>query len=533
MRSWAGPLPRTGPSAGAGVPGAAYTRGMAEPGTVEVERKYDVDPSAAAPPLARMPGVVRIGPAVEHRLEAVYFDTGELSLVARGMTLRRRTGGTDAGWHLKLPQGLNRRAEITEPLGPGGEEVPERLRQLVRAHVRDRLLVPVARVSTRRSTIALLGEGDAVLAEFSDDRVESQSLIGGGAPLGWREWELELVDGTEDLLDAADVLLCAHGARASVHPSKLARALGETYPRSEAPAPQLRRKGPASAVLLAYLHEQTEALKAMDRGVREDEPDAVHQLRVSARRMRSALATYRKLADRDAAAHLREELQWAAGAVGAARDVEVMRQRLRDMVAAEPADLLMGPVAQGIEEELEARYRDARESGLAALESERYFRLLDALDAFLDDPPLTDAAHRKGGKTAARLVASDLDRLRDAVRAAREAEGGDTADAALHEVRKCAKRLRYAAESAAPVLGKRSRRLAKDAARIQQILGDHQDSVVTRDLLRELAAQAFHEGINAFSFGRLHAQEQHRGTEARMQFFREWTRFKPKPLPGQ
>ena len=102
------------------------------------------------------------------------------------------------------------------------------------------------------------------------------------------------------------------------------------------------------------------------------------------------------------------------------------------------------------------------------------------------------------------------------------------ADAALHEVRKTAKRLRYAAEAAAPIFGKRATTLARAAEEIQEILGDHHDSAVTRELLRELAAS--HRGKTAFTYGRLHALEQAAGEESRERFFRTWNSSPPGPL---
>jgi CHAD domain-containing protein len=164
------------------------------------------------------------------------------------------------------------------------------------------------------------------------------------------------------------------------------------------------------------------------------------------------------------------------------------------------------------------------------MDSQRYFDLLDALDAFLTEPPLTAAAGRKARKATAKRVAADLDRVRDAARAAVRAEGSEAKDAALHEVRKCAKRLRYTAESAVPIHGKRAKKAAKAASRLQKTLGTLQDSVVTRDLLREVAVAAFLEGANTFSYGRLHAHEQHRAAEARAQYSRQWAKFSPKPL---
>jgi CHAD domain-containing protein len=222
------------------------------------------------------------------------------------------------------------------------------------------------------------------------------------------------------------------------------------------------------------------------------------------------------------------------GTVWQARDVEVMRERLKDMAGAEPSDLLMGPVAQRDEEESGAHYRQAHASGLEAMDS---VRLLDALDAFLAEPPLTAAAGKKAAKAVARRVAKDTRRLRRAVRAAEDAEdAADVAqgavDAALHEVRKSAKRLRYAAEAAAPVHGKRAKRVARAAEQIQETLGELQDSVVSRALLRELAVQPYAEGGSAFSFRRLHALEQWRADEARTRFSTEWADFHPRALRG-
>jgi CHAD domain-containing protein len=497
---------------------------------IEVEHKYSPAESAALPRLASLPGVDRMGEPAVDELDAVYFDTEQLALAGQRITLRRRTGGHDAGWHLKLPLAEEARREVAEPLGGDEETVPERLRQLVLAHARGRRLVPVARLRTRRTSAPLCAADGTVLATFSDDRVEARTLLVPAEPVRWREWEIELADGTRELLTDADEFLAAEGVPVAALPSKLARALGSNWPATPAAVPRPRTHGPASEVLLSYVSEQVRALKANDPGVRIDAPDSVHQLRVAARRLRSALASFRKLMDAAPPRFLRAELQWLAGAVGEARDTEVMRARLRDLVSSEPPELLLGPVAQQIEENLGAIHHQARAAGLAALDSGRYFRLLDSLDAFLAVPPLTEAAGRDARQTIGRLVAADRQRLKNAARAAAGAKGTPPEDAALHEVRKSAKRLRYAAEAATPVFGKQATGLAQAAECIQEILGDLQDSVVTRESLRTLAAQSAAEGGNSFSYGRLHALEQQRGEDARARFYLAWQKSGPEPL---
>ena len=498
--------------------------------SVEIERKYDVDGLSSLPLLDKLPGVGRADIPVEHRLEAVYFDTADQILAARGITLRRRTGGDDAGWHLKLPAGPNQRRELHEPPGNEPNTIPARFLQLVRVFVRDLPLIPVARLKTRRIVHRLRGAGDEVLADVADDHVQAERFGPKPVSLNWREWEIELVEGSPALLDAAQSVLAAAGVRPAKHTSKLARALGDPPPKgSPEPPPRPDRKGPASAVLLAYVHEQVRALTEQDPQVRQDAPGSVHQMRVATRRLRSTLATYRKLLDAGAANRLRGELKWLAGCLGEARDAEVMRERLNEMVAHEPPELVLGPVSRRIEEELGADYHAAHIKVLQALDDQRYFRLLDALDAFLAAPPLKDPEPGPAHTIVAALIRKDWKRLRRDVRTATSTAEGADHDPALHQARKSAKRLRYASESFEPVQPKRAARLTLAAHGLQKILGEHQDSVVTREVLRRLGVQTPLAGENGFTYGRLHALEQFIAADSEARFLEAWKGFPAAP----
>ncbi|MCW2621315.1 MAG: hypothetical protein JWL64_917, partial [Frankiales bacterium] len=118
--------------------------------SIEVERKFDVTPDLAVPDLSGVPGVAAVRPPVEHLLEAIYYDTSDLRLQAAGTTLRRRTGGADAGWHLKTPAGPDRQEVRIESAAPPAD-VPAELVALVRSLIRRARLVPVATLSTRRT----------------------------------------------------------------------------------------------------------------------------------------------------------------------------------------------------------------------------------------------------------------------------------------------------------------------------------------------------------------------------------------------
>ncbi|GAA1149769.1 CYTH and CHAD domain-containing protein [Kribbella jejuensis] len=490
---------------------------MATTEQLEIEAKYDVDDSVILPALHELPGVARVAQPVELDLEAVYYDTADLDLVARKVTLRRRTGGEDDGWHVKLPVSSGERLEVHHPLDGSEDGVPIDVVRTVRVHVRDHPLVPVVTLKTRRIVHRLLDADGGVLAEVADDQVTA--TVTGAEPESWREWEVELVDGDRALLSAAGDVLMQAGARPASGPSKLARALGDRVPAYD--AFELPKKPLTSDLFRAYAGAQVQAIRDRDPEVRRDVPDSIHKFRVATRRLRSALATYRPVVDRAAGDQLRAELKWLAGELGTARDAEVQREHFAAEVAEQPVELVIGRVAGRIDDHLRGVYRDGRAAALDALESPRYFRLLDALDELVAKPPVTDG-DRKARKQIGDLLAHDYKRMRKAVRRSQQAETVADQDHELHEVRKAAKRLRYAAEFAVPVLGDDATQLATRAEEVQEILGEHQDSVVSRTLLHTLALEVFAEGGNPFTYGRLHAAEEARGNTSREAFYKLW-----------
>ena len=244
-----------------------------------------------------------------------------------------------------------------------------------------------------------------------------------------------------------------------------------------------------------------------------DEPDGVHRMRVATRRLRSALGTFRKLVDRSVTDPLRDELKWIASALGESRDAEVLRERLLAELSAEPDDLVMGPIAALIEVELRSDHRKAH----------------DRLDALVADPPFTPLAAGRADKVVTRLVRRSYRRVQRLVKAGAP-ESPAERDHWYHEIRKAAKRLRYAGEAVQPAFGAPAQVLAEKAENLQEVLGEHQDSVVARQALRELGARIHLEGENAFTIGRLHALEQTRADAAAAEFADAWRAVSDKQL---
>jgi hypothetical protein len=209
---------------------------------IETERKYDAAARFALPDLAGLDGVAAVTGPQTYRLRAIYFDTADFRLAAAKITLRRRTGGTDAGWHLKLPAGVDTRREVHAPLGRGAGRVPGRLAELVAGWTGGQPLRPIARLATTRRVRRLARRDGEVLAEVADDLVvgslpaPAAASAGAADPGGpgmpewreasrWREIEIELVTGSRELLDSAGEALRRAGAAPSAAASKLSRLL--------------------------------------------------------------------------------------------------------------------------------------------------------------------------------------------------------------------------------------------------------------------------------------------------------------------
>ena len=397
--------------------------------------------------------------------------------------------------------------------------MPAALVREVRAIAGDRPLVPIATLHTTRIERRLLDADGNALAAIADDTVHGQRLTGAAAEEStWREVEVELLDGDRAVLDDVSGRLRAAGLTPSRSSSKLARVLGdfgEVQPPAVPEALSRPRRATAGAVVLAYLQEHVDRLVTCDRGVRSDQTGAVHDMRVATRRLRSTLATYRSLLDREQTDPIRAELKWLGEALGRPRDAEVLRQRMLDLVAAQPDEPDLGPVGSRIDSELDARHRLALVDLQKVLDGDRYFRLLNALDDLLARPPLTARAGKPARKQLPALVGHVARRVDRAARAVADDQTPTARDRGLHEVRKCAKRARYAAESAIPVAGKPARRLATRMESLQNVLGEHQDSVTAQALLLELTMADRLSAENGFAFGLLYAQERARADDAR------------------
>lgn len=489
----------------------------------EVERKFRVHGLFEMPDLAGVAPRVETSPPFE--MAAVYHDTAELSLFRWGITLRRREGGGDQGWHMKLPvagaDGTTR-DEMHVPLEAGEiGSVPGALVQVVAPLIHELPLEPVIVLRTERTPTVLSGEDGTPLVEVVDDLVTVSHE--GRIVSVFREVEVETLvpddASAQEITAHVSDLLLSHGAE----PSSVSKAASALGPRTAEPpdVPEVPFPDPtglAVDAIRASFSQHVRALIMADIGVRRDLPDSVHQMRVSARRLRSSLSTFAPLLEVQEANHLKDELRWIANELGAIRDTEVMVERLDEHAGhlAHPDDTARCRAV--IDPFLEARITAARSSALAALRSDRHQQLIDDLMIAAVRPPVTDAAYASCEEALLPLVAKSWRRLERSV-AALSMQG---ASEPWHEARIKAKRARYTAESVSEVFGKKMRQLAKSLAEVTEILGDHQDAYVAQEVIREVAATPAADGLAGLSLGLLHEYETEVEMRDRRRFRKLW-----------
>src|SRR5215218_9941519 len=470
------------------------------------------------------------GEPVRQRLVATYFDTADQRLATAGLDLRRRTGGDDPGWRLNVPAGSGTRSEVRLPVGRSRRTVPTQLQQMVWVRSLGAALKPIVEIVTDRTVTRLVDVTGQMVAQLADDRVTARRVLttegpasAASAVTSWREIEVQLGEVDADLLSVVTARLRERGFHAARRASELASVLdprpGGVSATTE--GPKLTSRSSSGEVVLAHLREQVEQVQAYDLPVRLDAPDAVHKMRVATRRLRSALTTFKALFTADVIRPVRGELTWLAGELGMARDAEVMRDRVRRAVEAEGEVFDAGSVAAVSDEELRHAYRAAHDRVLADLDSERYHALLSALHGLLTAPPVRKKAAAPARKILPRLIARSYADVRRIVEQAEATPAGTERDELWHDARKAAKRARYAGESVSGIFGADAVAFAEAMEEMQEALGEQQDSVLTRERLRDLALHTSSTDA-AFLYGRLHALEEIRGSQFQQRIDAAW-----------
>jgi len=265
--------------------------------------------------------------------------------------------------------------------------------------------------------------------------------------------------------------------------------------------------------VLTALRAQLQAVHAHERGARTGrDPEDLHEMRVAVRRLRAILRASRAMFERRWTEGLRGELEWLGTALGQVRDLDVLRESLQSRIKGLPAaERRIGAVLLG---DVEKDCATARGSLRAALAGPRYRRLLRRLDGALRRPRVVTP-----DLSLPDVAAKEFEKLRAAVKDLPK----HPTDEDLHAVRIKVKRARYAAELVGETAGRPAERFLEQAKEVQDLLGDHQDSVVLERRLRETPDRSGELRAVKRTLIKL---ERKRRKETRAAFREEWRKLK-------
>ena len=492
----------------------------AHPGTPEVERKFEVVESTVSPSFEGLAAVARVR-----------------TLAGRSSSMRSTSTRPDhdlaahrdhpAPAHRRHRRGLApeaaRRARMPAPRF-GCRSATERrrgARRTARRRAGDRPGPAAGRGRPHRdqrapSTCSTDADGVA-LAEFCDDQVTASARGPTSDEQRWREWELELVErrrrdrprpaGPADQ-PAARRGRGARRARLETGPGAGRRRRTD----AEKPLP------PADPVHRAVA-EQVDELLEWDRAVRADAYDSVHQMRVTTRKIRSLLQASEESFGISDDAWVLDELRQLAAILGVARDAEVLAETLRAGARRAARRVwCAGRCGSGWSTAPSSRYEAGLRRSLVAMRSERYFRLLDALEGLVARgaaaPPRPARSRRRSPSTR---------RTGGCARPRRTPQGRRRRTA----TRRCTESARAPSDFATPRRRPATSKVSERAKTIQTLLGDHQDSVVSRTHLSQQAEAAHAAGEDTFTYGLLYQLEDDLARRSREQLDEALKKLRP------
>ncbi len=468
--------------------------------------------------LARLPRELKTfvaSAARFQRLHTIYYDSEDLRLTRWDCSLRYRHG---EGWTLKIPVlNKNKALEREEHVFDGApDRPPNAALELATANLRGAPVRRVAELRTLRVKREFQSQSGDDLAEVVEDDV--RVVDGASVQNRFQQLEIELEDGIETGTgDAIAGALQSQGAGKPNQTPKNVMALSSNGIAPEIAVPSVSSNSSIGQTIRAALSQSAIQLLRNDAKMRlREDGEAVHQARVAVRRLRSNLRTFLPLLEKPWACDLRERLSWLQDRLSPVRDTDVLTERLADFAEELPASDAQR--ARCIVDDLRKRLKREHEQLREALREQRYRELLEDLVQAAANPRFTGDPEVPAAGIAPTLIQSVYKKVRKAVRAA----GLPPSDRELHAIRIKAKHLRYASEAFSESAGKRAKLLAREAQRLQTLLGTEHDSVVMVKRLRETASET--EAV--FAAGELAMLFLQEAKSSRAKWRRGWRRIR-------
>ncbi len=263
-------------------------------------------------------------------------------------------------------------------------------------------------------------------------------------------------------------------------------------------------------------------MRAFDSAVRQGNIEGMHRMRASTRRLRSELKLFQDQIDEEWGLPLEDDLKWLASKLGVVRQLDVLRDRIRSQAG--PLEESLGPIFEA----LGSRRSKAALELQCVLDGERYEEIVHRLEAVVAYPSFEDDASETCRNLLPDLLSATWKPLKKRARRLED----ESPDEDFHEVRKYAKRMRYASEAVAGALpdslAEEAKRFTERCVEVQDVLGEHQDAADCIRFVEEIASEHPSEGTFSLAAGRILERESQTVMRHRQRFFEIWSQFDRK-----
>jgi CHAD domain-containing protein len=266
----------------------------------------------------------------------------------------------------------------------------------------------------------------------------------------------------------------------------------------------------AGEVVLGALRTRTEQLWDAEHAVLDGRPDAVTEMRVITRQLRSTLSGFSRVLDPEVTRPVVAELAWLGRQLGEENDTHAMIKELHRLLSALPREPSVCDVAADVERELGQRSVQGTHVTQAALASRRYAALRQALNQLWPTRPSPRAPRSPRSRSCPRAWPRRCANSTAEWPSPRHCRQGRTATMRCTRHARLTSSCATSPRSPPPVIGKPARRLSRQAKKLQDLLGDYQDAVVTRPVLHKLDAASTATGHPVALYSVLDALEEAR-----------------------